>query len=348
MKNTLTITCPDDWHVHLRDGQSLHETVKSVARSFNRAIVMPNIIPPVLTADDAATYKARILRHIPDKSQFTPLMTLYLTDKTSAEIVYEAKCRGDVFAFKLYPAGTTTNSESGVTDLGKVYTALETMAKCGLPLLVHGEVTDTDIDIFDRERAFIDRHLKPLTKKFPTLKIVLEHITTAEAVAFVQQSGDNIAATITAHHLLCNRNHLLAGGIKPHYYCLPILKHKKHQDALLKAATSGNPCFFLGTDSAPHTQSHKESACGCAGCYTAPAALEMYTEAFEAMNSLDKLKGFASHHGPDFYGLPRNTGTITLTKTQWKIPLSIPLGTDQVIPFKAGETMHWKLKQNSA
>ncbi|MDP0563621.1 MAG: dihydroorotase [Candidatus Endonucleobacter sp. (ex Gigantidas childressi)] len=346
MKNTLTITCPDDWHIHLRDGPALHETVRSAARSFNRAIVMPNLTPPVLIADDAAAYKSRILKHIPANSSFQPLMTLYLTDKTSPEIVNEAKSQGDVFAFKLYPAGTTTNSESGVTNMAKVYPALEAMAKCGMPLLVHGEVSDADIDIFDRERAFIDCHLKPLIKKFPTLKIVIEHITTAEAVAFVRQSGDNVAATITAHHLLCNRNHLLAGGIKPHYYCLPILKHKKHQDALLEAATSGSTSFFLGTDSAPHIQSAKESACGCAGCYTAPAALEMYAEAFEIMNSLDKLNGFTSHHGPDFYGLPRNTGTITLTKTQWKIPLSIPLGIDQVIPFKAGETMNWQLKQN--
>ncbi|MDD7805483.1 MAG: dihydroorotase [Endozoicomonas sp. (ex Botrylloides leachii)] len=343
MNNKLILTRPDDWHIHLRDGQYIEETVRSASRLFGRVIVMPNLNPPVINANDAAAYKARIVDNIPAGRDFQPLMTLYLTDKTVPEWIYEAKKRGDVVALKLYPAGATTNSDSGVTDLPAIYPTLEAMEACNLPLLVHGEVTDTKVDIFDREKIFIDRYLIPLTKRFPTLKIVMEHITTADAVSFVRESGDNVAATITAHHLLYNRNHLLVGGIKPHYYCLPILKRSTHQQALLDAATSGNPSFFLGTDSAPHVRGAKESSCGCAGCYTAPAALEMYAEAFEMMGSLDKLEGFASHFGPDFYGLPRNKDTVTLVKEPWQMPNSIPFGNDTVIPLKAGEPILWQL-----
>ncbi len=346
MNNTLTITRPDDWHIHLRDGRALTETVTAAARTFGRAIIMPNLQPPVVNADDASAYKSRISSHIPESSTFQPLMTLYLTDNTTAEHVREAKAKSDVFALKLYPAGATTNSDSGVTNLSHVYGALETMAECGLPLLVHGEVTDPDIDIFDREKVFIDRHLIDLRKRFPELKIVMEHITTADAAQFVHEGNDNIAATITAHHLLYNRNHMLVGGIRPHYYCLPILKRNSHQQALLEAATSGNHRFFLGTDSAPHKVGAKQAACGCAGCYTAPAALEMYTEAFEMMGRLDRLEGFASHFGPDFYGLPRNQDTVTLVQEEWQLPESIPFGDDQVIPLKAGETLRWRLKSN--
>ena len=346
MNKKITLTRPDDWHIHLRDGQALNETVQSVSRSFGRAIIMPNLIPPIIRADDAAAYKARIVKHIPQGRAFQPLMTLYLTDKTTPEWIYEAKKGGDVFALKLYPAGATTNSASGVTDLTNIYPALEAMEECKLPLLIHGEVTDAEVDIFDREKAFIDRHLIPLTQRFPTLKTVMEHITTADAASFVQESGDNVAATLTAHHLLYNRNHLLVGGIKPHYYCLPVLKRNSHQQALLNAATSGSPSFFLGTDSAPHIRGAKESACGCAGCYTAPAALEMYAEAFEMMDSVDKLEAFASHFGPDFYGLPRNQDTVTLIKEEWQMPDSIPFGDDTVIPLKASESMHWRLLSN--
>ena len=284
---------------------------------------------------------------IPQDADFEPLMTLYLTDQTTPEMIYAAKAQGNIKALKLYPAGATTNSASGVTDLAHIHDTLHdtlaAMAECGIPLLVHGEVTDPDIDIFDREKVFIDRYLRNLVERFPTLKIVMEHITTADAVEFVTNAPANVGATITAHHLLFNRNDMLVGGIRPHYFCLPILKRNSHQQALLEAATSGNPKFFLGTDSAPHVKDAKEAACGCAGCYTAPAALEMYAEAFEMMNALDKLEAFASHHGPDFYGLPRNTKTVTLTKEDWQLPESIAYGDDQVIPLRAGETLTWRL-----
>lgn len=344
MTQELIITRPDDFHLHLRDGAALTETVASAARTFGRAIIMPNLVPPVVNADMAADYKARILEHIPEGSGFQPMMTLYLTDKTTGEMVREAHKRGDVKAFKLYPAGATTNSDSGVTNLDNIAEALEAMAECGMPLLVHGEVTDAEIDIFDREKVFIERHLIPMTERFPQLKIVMEHITTANAVQFVKECGDNVAATITAHHLLYNRNDLLVGGIKPHYYCLPILKRNIHQQALLEAATSGSKKFFLGTDSAPHATGAKESACGCAGCYTARSAIELYTEAFESMNALDKLEAFASHNGPDFYGIERNTDTITLVKQPWTMPAEVPFGEFQVKPLRAGETINWQFK----
>ena len=343
MTRQLGLTRPDDWHLHLRDGRVLTETVATAARTFARAIVMPNLVPPVVTARDAANYKQRIVSATPEGASFEPLMTLYLTDQTTPEMVHAAKAQGDIKALKLYPAGATTHSDSGVTDLTKVYGTLEAMSECGLPLLVHGEVTDSGIDIFDREKVFIDRYLVDLVERFPTLKVVLEHITTADAAEFVKSAPANVGATITAHHLLYNRNHLLVGGIRPHYYCLPVLKRNIHQQALLEVATSGSNKFFLGTDSAPHTRGKKETACGCAGCYTAPAALEMYAEAFEMMNALDKLEAFASHHGPDFYGLPRNTDTVTLVKENWQLPESIACGDDQVIPLRAGETLTWRL-----
>ena len=343
MTQQLTLTRPDDWHLHLRDGDALTETVATAARTFARAIVMPNLRPPVLNAEDAAAYQQRISAAIPQDADFEPLMTLYLTDQTTPEMIYAAKARGNIKALKLYPAGATTNSDSGVTDLANIHDTLAAMAECGIPLLVHGEVTDADIDIFDREKVFIDRYLRDLVQQFPTLKIVMEHITTADAVEFVTNAPANVGATITAHHLLFNRNDMLVGGIRPHYFCLPILKRNIHQKALLEAATSGNPKFFLGTDSAPHVQDAKEAACGCAGCYTAPAALEMYAEAFEMMNALDKLEAFASHYGPDFYGLPRNTETVTLAKEDWQLPESIAYGDDQVIPLRAGETLTWRL-----
>ncbi|MBO9484485.1 dihydroorotase [Salinisphaera sp. G21_0] len=344
MSQLLTITRPDDWHLHLRDGNVLTETVAATARTFGRAIIMPNLVPPVTDADLASQYKTRILEQVPADSAFQPLMTLYLTDKTSRETILDAHKRGDVVALKLYPAGATTNSDSGVTNLENIYGALEAMAECGLPLLVHGEVTDADIDIFDREKTFIDRHLIKLVERFPTLKIIMEHITTADAARFVSEGGENLGATITAHHLLYNRNHMLVGGIKPHYYCLPILKRSRHQQALLEAAVSGNRRFFLGTDSAPHAIGAKESPCGCAGCYTAPAAIELYAEAFEMMGALDKLEAFASFNGPDFYSLPRNQDTITLVKEDWVMPESIAFGDNRVKPLRAGETVSWRLK----
>ena len=342
MSQTLTITRPDDWHLHLRDGAVLTETVAATAKRFGRAIIMPNLVPPVTDAAQASDYKARIVEQIPTGVSFEPLMTLYLTDKTSRQSVIDA--RHAVAALKLYPAGATTNSDSGVTRLEHIYDALEAMAEYGIPLLVHGEVTDADIDIFDREKAFIDRHLLPLVERFPTLKIVMEHITTADAVQFIDGANAHLAATITAHHLLYNRNHMLVGGIKPHFYCLPILKRSRHQQALLEAATGGNTRFFLGTDSAPHAVGAKESSCGCAGCYTAPAAIELYAEAFEMMGALDKLEAFASVNGPNFYGLPRNSDTITLVKEDWIMPESIPFGTHRVKPLRAGETISWRLK----
>lgn len=343
MSQQITITRPDDWHIHLRDGASLERTVGDAARQFARAIVMPNLVPPVMNAEQALSYKSRILAARPADSQFEPLMVLYLTDNTDPAEIARAKAAG-VTACKLYPAGATTNSASGVTDLQKVYPVLEAMQKVGMPFLLHGEVTDSAIDIFDREKVFLDRTFSQLVKNFPELKMVLEHITTADSAAFVTEAPTNVAATITAHHLLYNRNHMLAGGIRPHYYCLPILKRNTHQEALIKAAISGNPKFFLGTDSAPHAKDKKEAACGCAGSYTAYAAIELYAEAFEDANALDKLEGFASHFGPDFYRLPRNTDKITLIKTEWQAPESLTLGDQPLIPLRAGEILRWQLR----
>mgnify|MGYP001941608439 CR=1 FL=1 len=340
---TLTLTRPDDWHIHLRDGASLKHTVPDASRYMGRAIVMPNLVPPVTTTEMAQAYRERILQQ-PHRKGFEPLMVLYLTDNTATEEIQAAKASGLVYAAKLYPAGATTNSDSGVTSVKNIYAALEAMEAAGLPLLIHGEVTDAEIDIFDREKIFIERTLAPLLQDFPNLKVVLEHITTQDAAEFVAAGNDNLAATITAHHLLYNRNHMLAGGIRPHYYCLPILKRNIHQQALLKAATSGNPRFFLGTDSAPHLQHAKEASCGCAGSYTAHAAIELYAEAFEQMNALDKLEAFASFNGPDFYGLPRNTDQITLVKEAWTVPATYPLGDSQLVPIRANEQIQWRIQ----
>jgi len=345
MTHSLTITRPDDWHIHLRDGEVLANTVADAARHFGRAIIMPNLVPPVMNKQQALDYKQRILAQRPEGSQFEPLMVLYLTDQTTAEDIIEASKAG-IVACKLYPAGATTNSASGVTDINKVYPALEAMQQTGMRFLLHGEVTDADIDIFDREKVFIDRTLTQLAKDFPELNMVLEHITTREAVEFVSAAPSHIGASITAHHLLFNRNHMLVGGIKPHYYCLPILKRNTHQAALIEAATSGKPQFFLGTDSAPHAQHAKENACGCAGAYTAFAAIELYAEAFEQANALDKLENFASHFGPDFYGLPRNGDRITLTRTPWQVPESLSLGGSDMIPLCAGETLNWQVQND--
>jgi len=344
MTQSLTLTRPDDWHIHLRDGDVLVNTVPDAARTFGRAIIMPNLVPPIMQASQALAYKERILAQRPEGNTFEPLMVLYLTDQTSAADIVAASEAG-IVACKLYPAGATTNSASGVTDINKVYPALEAMQQTGMRFLLHGEVTDGDIDIFDREKVFIDRTLKQLAKDFPALKMVLEHITTKEAVDFVSESQANIAASITAHHLLFNRNHMLVGGIKPHFYCLPILKRNTHQNALIEAATSGKSQFFLGTDSAPHAQSAKENACGCAGAYTAFAAIELYAEAFEQAGALGKLEGFASHFGPDFYGLPRNSDTITLVREDWQVPTTLALGDKPLVPLCAGETLHWQVRK---
>ncbi|TQV84754.1 dihydroorotase [Exilibacterium tricleocarpae] len=343
MNRQLILTRPDDWHIHLRDGAALATTVADAARSFRRAIVMPNLVPPVTTATQALAYRDRILSQCPAGSRFEPLMVLYLTDNTTPGDIAAAR-RAGVVAAKLYPAGATTNSDAGVTDIDNLYPVLEAMQEQGLRFLIHGEVTDADIDIFDREKVFIDRILVKLVDAFPALKLVLEHITTSDAAEFVSAAGPNVAATITAHHLLYNRNHLLAGGIRPHYFCLPILKRDSHQRALIAAATSGDPKFFLGTDSAPHAQDKKEAACGCAGCYTACAALELYAEAFDSAGALDKLEGFASHFGPDFYGLPRNDDTVTLVREPWQVPSQLPLGDATLVPLAAGETLQWRLQ----
>jgi dihydroorotase len=341
---TLKITRPDDWHIHLRDGEVLTHTVADASRYFGRVIVMPNLTPPVRNLAEANAYRQRIVQALPASGhQVAPLMVLYLTDKTTAADIADAAASDTVFAAKLYPAGATTNSDSGVTSIENLYPVLAAMEKHGLPLLVHGEVTDADIDIFDREARFIERHLAPIAATFPNLKMVLEHITTADAAQFVSAASTNIAATITAHHLLYNRNHMLAGGIRPHYYCLPILKRNTHQQALISAATSGSPKFFLGTDSAPHAKNRKETSCGCAGCYTAYAAIEMYAEAFEAAGALDKLEAFASFYGADFYGLPRNSDSITLIKQAWTAPEQLPLGSDTIYPLRGGEQIHWQL-----
>ncbi|NOU50659.1 dihydroorotase [Pseudoalteromonas sp. JBTF-M23] len=338
----LTITRPDDWHVHLRDGVQLKDTVRDISRYMGRAIIMPNLVPPATCTDTALAYRDRILAAKP-QGNFEPLMVLYLTDKTTPEEIKKAKASGHIVAAKLYPAGATTNSDSGVTDIENIFPALEAMQEVGMLLLVHGEVTDSAIDIFDREKVFIETKLVKIVESFPGLKIVLEHITTKDAVEFVNNASDNVAATITAHHLLYNRNHMLAGGIRPHYYCLPILKRNIHQQALIEAATSGSKKFFLGTDSAPHAKDKKEAACGCAGAYTAHAPLELYAEAFEEANALDKLEGFASHFGPDFYGLPRNVDTVTLKRQSWDVPQSYPLGDSHVVPIKAGAQIDWSV-----
>lgn len=337
----LTITRPDDWHLHLRDGPALRDTVADAARHFARAIVMPNLAPPVTTTAQAGVYRQRILTARPEGSDWQPLMVLYLTDNTPPDEIDRAVSSGFIHAVKYYPAGATTNSDSGVTDIKNAYGVLERMEKLGLPLLLHGEVTDQHIDIFDREAVFIERTLAPLCTQFPRLKIVLEHITTAQGAQFVASGGDNIAATITPQHLLYNRNDLLAGGIRPHNYCLPILKRSTHQQALIEAATGGSGKFFLGTDSAPHPQSKKESACGCAGCYSHHGAIELYAEVFDRANALDKLEGFASHFGPTFYGLPINEKKLTLRRSPWQLPATTQLGDDLMVPFYASETLQW-------
>ena len=348
MIDRLTLLRPDDWHIHLRDGALLPRTVADAARTFARAIIMPNLVPPVRNTAEADQYRQRILDARPAESSFQPLMVLYLTDQTSAADIHNAVKSGFVHAAKLYPAGATTNSDSGVTSLEAIYPAIEAMSDVGMPLLVHGEVTHADVDIFDREKRFIDDQLVGLVNRFPNLKVVFEHITTADAAQFVREASDKIAATITAHHLLYNRNHMLAGGIRPHFYCLPILKRNTHQEALLDAATSGSAKFFLGTDSAPHAQNAKETSCGCAGCYTAYAAIELYAEAFEQRNALDKLEGFASHFGADFYQLPRNQDTITLVREPWTAPSSLTFGEQQLIPLRAGETLNWRILGSQA
>ncbi|MEW6695524.1 Dihydroorotase [Tepidimonas thermarum] len=341
--DTLTLIRPDDWHVHLRDGVALATTVPHTAAQFARAIVMPNLKPPVTTAAQAAAYRERIRAAIPPGVAFEPLMTLYLTDDLPPEEIARARAAG-VVAVKLYPAGATTNSAAGVTDIRKTYRTLEAMQREGLLLLVHGEVTDAEIDIFDREAVFIERVLEPLRRDFPALRIVMEHITTQEAAQYVASSAHHLAATITAHHLLYNRNALFTGGLRPHHYCLPVLKREVHRRALLAAATSGDPRFFLGTDSAPHPASLKEHAVGCAGCYTAPAALELYAEAFEAAGALERLEAFASLHGPDFYGLPRNQARITLRREAWEVPQAYAYGDAQLKPLRGGETLRWRVQ----
>ncbi|MDO8348294.1 MAG: dihydroorotase [Rugosibacter sp.] len=344
MQKTLTFTRPDDWHLHLRDGAALAAVLPDTARRFARAIVMPNLKPPVTTMALAAAYRQRILDALPQGMNFEPLMTLYLTDNTAPAEIDAAQKSGFIHGVKLYPAGATTNSDAGVTDIGKCAATLARMEKLGMPLLVHGEVTDAAVDVFDREAVFIERVLVPLRRDFPALKVVLEHVTTAEGVDFVHAAGANVAATITAHHLLLNRNALFAGGLRPHHYCLPVLKRERHRQALLAAATSGSPKFFLGTDSAPHGKSTKETACGCAGCYTAHAAIELYAEVFEAAGALDALEGFASFHGADFYGLPRNTGRITLLRDPLDVPPCLDyLADDVLVPLRAGETVAWRL-----
>ncbi len=343
----LTLTRPDDWHLHVRDGAVLASVLPHTARQFGRAIIMPNLQPPVTTTAQALAYRKRILAALPVDADFSPLMTLYLTDNTTPDDIIEAHASQQVHAVKLYPAGATTHSDAGVTAISNTYATLEVMEKLGMPLLVHAEVTDPGVDVFDREKVFIDRHLEPLTVHFPALKVVLEHVTTRDGVDFVVNSADSVAATITAHHLLLNRNAMFRGGLQPHAYCLPVLKRETHRSALVEAAISGNSKFFLGTDSAPHAKERKESACGCAGIYTAHAALELYVQAFEEAGALDRLEGFASHYGADFYGLPRNTGTITLEKQDWQVPDSYPLGDSTVVPMFAGETLHWRIKDQA-
>jgi len=339
----ITLRRPDDFHVHLRDARAMAAVLADTARRFARAIVMPNLKPPVTTTALALHYRDRILGELPDGSDFEPLMTLYLTDDTPPEEIARAKLSGHVHGVKLYPAGATTHSDAGVTRISRCFHTLERMEQVGLPLLVHGESTDPAIDVFDRERAFIEETLGPLVERFPQLKVVLEHITTRDAVQYVEVTGANVAATITAHHLLLNRNALFQGGIRPHHYCLPVLKREEHRDALVEAATSGNPKFFLGTDSAPHARGAKETACGCAGIYTAHAALELYATAFEEAGALDKLEAFASEHGANFYGLPHNRGSVTLVREEWRVPQTLDFGGEPLVPLRAGDTVPWKL-----
>ncbi len=339
----LTITRPDDWHLHLRDGDALKTVLPHTAAQFARAIVMPNLKPPVTTTEQAAAYRQRIMAALPEGMQFEPLMTLYLTDNTPPDEIRRAKDSGFVHAVKLYPAGATTNSDAGVTDLRKCYKTLEVMQEVGMPFLVHGEVTSPEIDLFDREAVFIDTVMKPLRADMPELRVVFEHITTADAAAYVAEAEGPIAATITAHHLLYNRNEIFKGGIRPHYYCLPVLKRETHRQALVKAATSGSSRFFLGTDSAPHAKGLKEHACGCAGCYTAMHAMELYAQAFDQVGALDKLEGFASFHGPDFYRLPRNAGRLQLKRETWTIPNELTYLDGSLVPLNAGEAMQWKV-----
>lgn len=339
----ITIARPDDWHLHLRDGAHLCAVLADSARRFARAIVMPNLKPPVTTTDLALRYRERILAALPAGAAFEPLMTLYLTDTTRPAEIEKARASGVVHAVKYYPAGATTHSESGVTDLRRCDDVFEAMAACGMPLLVHGEVTDARVDIFDRERVFLETVLAPLLERFSRLRVVVEHITTREAVRFVQNAPDRVAATITAHHLLLNRNALFAGGVRPHHYCLPVLKREEHRQALVAAATSGNPKFFLGTDSAPHARHTKETDCGCAGIYTAHAAIELYAEAFAAAGALARLNDFASRFGADFYRLPHNAGAITLVEDPWRVPGELAFGTDRLVPFRGGEQVRWRL-----
>ncbi|MFZ9638835.1 MAG: dihydroorotase [Hylemonella sp.] len=342
MTQEITLTRPDDWHLHVRDGAALATVVPHTAHQFGRAIIMPNLKPPVTTAEQALAYQQRIKAAVPDGAAFEPLMTLYLTDNLAPQEIQRARAAG-VVACKLYPAGATTNSDAGVTDIRKISKTLEAMQREGLLLLVHGEVTSPEIDLFDREAVFIEQQLQPLRRDFPELKIVMEHITTREAAQYVAQADRLLGATITAHHLLYNRNAIFTGGIRPHYYCLPVLKREVHRQALVAAATGGNPKFFLGTDSAPHPAHLKEHAVGCAGCYTAHAAIEMYAEAFEAAGALHRLEAFASFHGADFYGLPRNAGTITLRRQSWEPPSSFPFGEAELKPLRAGESLPWRM-----
>ncbi len=342
MSQTITLTRPDDWHLHVRDGAAMADVVPHSAAQFGRALIMPNLRPPVTTAAQAMAYRDRILAAVPPGSGFQPLMSLYLTDNLPPDEIARAREAG-VVALKLYPAGATTNSDAGVTDIRKTYKTLEAMQRAGLLLLVHGEVTDPAVDVFDREAVFLERHLAPLRRDMPELKIVVEHMTTREAVQYVRDADRFTAGTITAHHLLYNRNALFTGGMRPHYYCLPILKREVHRQALVEAATSGNPKFFLGTDSAPHPAVLKEHALGCAGCYTALSAIELYAEAFDAAGALDKLEGFASFHGADFYGLPRNSGTLTLRRETWTLPEKVPFGEAELKPLRGGETVGWRV-----
>ncbi len=342
--DSITLTRPDDWHLHLREGDSLASVLPHTARCFARAIVMPNLKSPITTTKRALDYRELILAALPENSRFEPLMTLYLTDDTPPEEIARAKLSGRIHGVKLYPAGATTHSDAGVTRLSRCFHTLEKMQELGIPLLIHGEVTAPEIDIFDREKAFLEMTLGPLVERFPDLKVVIEHITTRDAVQYVEVTGPNIGATITAHHLLMNRNALFLGGIRPHNYCLPVLKREEHREALVEAAISGNPKFFLGTDSAPHAKHTKEAACGCAGLYTAHAAIELYASAFEEAHALDKLEGFASFHGADFYGLPRNKDRITLVRKEWRVPDSYKFGEDEVVPMRAGESLAWQLR----
>lgn len=339
----ISLRCPDDWHLHLRDGLVLPAVLAQTVRSFKRAIVMPNLVPAVTTVESARAYRDRIIAALPPLSDFVPLMTLYLTEDTVPLEITNAHMSGFIYGVKWYPAGVTTNAHAGVRDVSRCYDTLAKMEELGVVLQVHGEVTDSAIDIFDREAVFIDRYLVPLMARFPMLRIVLEHITTENAVAFVQSAGVSIAATITPHHLLWNRNALFQGGLRPHMYCLPVLKRERHREALVAAATSGNKRFFLGTDSAPHSRQTKEAACGCAGIYGAPVALETYAEVFDEAHALDRLEGFASDYGADFYGLARNIGTVTLVKEPWSVPAEMPCGDTVIVPMRAGETIAWRL-----